>query len=130
MDLKQLTRLLSECNYGGCNGGVGLGDLPILFNATAKRMSAITFDGVLKICRWGTLRATQQCRNSSYSPTCRWLPAQLLWGTTTNSTPGSCTRVPCTVNSLVLVPRASCLVPRASCLVHNMNTHPAPSRCQ
>ncbi|KAG2432264.1 hypothetical protein HXX76_009182 [Chlamydomonas incerta] len=54
IDLRQLTRLLAECHYGLGVGGLGLGDLPILFHATAKKAGALSYDGVLRLCR--TLR--------------------------------------------------------------------------
>ncbi|KAG2446956.1 hypothetical protein HYH02_008110 [Chlamydomonas schloesseri] len=54
IDLRQLTRLLAECHYGLGVGGLGLGDLPILFNAHAKKAGVLSFEGVLRLCR--TLR--------------------------------------------------------------------------
>eukprot|EP00198_Chlamydomonas_reinhardtii_P010167 XP_001699504.1 predicted protein [Chlamydomonas reinhardtii] len=54
IDLRQLTRLLAECHYGVGVGGLGLGDLPILFNANAQKAGVLGFEGVLRLCR--TLR--------------------------------------------------------------------------
>ncbi|GFR45126.1 hypothetical protein Agub_g6506, partial [Astrephomene gubernaculifera] len=51
VDIRQLNRLLAECNYGIAVGGMGLGDLHILFNSIAKRMGVLTYDGVLRLCR-------------------------------------------------------------------------------
>ncbi|EFJ46194.1 hypothetical protein VOLCADRAFT_105630 [Volvox carteri f. nagariensis] len=51
VDMKQLTRLLAECEYGLAVGGMGLGDLNVLFAAIAKRSGALTYDGVLRLCR-------------------------------------------------------------------------------
>ncbi|KXZ48534.1 hypothetical protein GPECTOR_27g705 [Gonium pectorale] len=51
VDLKQLNRLLAECDYFVAVGGMGLGDLNILYGQEAKRASGIPFDGVLRMCR-------------------------------------------------------------------------------
>lgn len=51
IDLRQLTRLLAECHYGVGVGGLGLGDLPILFNANAQKAGVLGFEGVLRLCR-------------------------------------------------------------------------------
>ncbi|GIL41957.1 hypothetical protein Vafri_40 [Volvox africanus] len=51
VDFKQLTRLLAECDYGLAVGGMGVGDLKILFNAMAKTLGALNYEGVLRLCR-------------------------------------------------------------------------------
>ncbi|GLC35130.1 hypothetical protein PLESTM_000282600 [Pleodorina starrii] len=51
VDIRQLSRLLAECDYGLAVGGMGLGDIHILFNSLAKRTRALNFEGVLRLCR-------------------------------------------------------------------------------
>ncbi|KAG2498586.1 hypothetical protein HYH03_003337 [Edaphochlamys debaryana] len=51
VDMRALQRLLAECDYGLGAGGLGLGDLPILFASISKQSGALTFEGVLRLCR-------------------------------------------------------------------------------
>jgi hypothetical protein len=51
VDLRQLGRLLAESGYGAGAGGLGLGDLPILFAQVAKQRPAVTYENVLQLCR-------------------------------------------------------------------------------
>lgn len=57
LDLRQLQRLLAQCGYGLCVGGLGLGDLPILFKQHADRRAggsgALTYAGLLQVCGCG-----------------------------------------------------------------------------
>lgn len=55
LDERQLRRLLAQCGLG-LVGGMGLGDVGILFSSQARR-GHVSYDAVCSICRWGwTLR--------------------------------------------------------------------------